>query len=137
MSFRINADARSRLNAVFIIAVRLLPPTLFPFLPHILTSPSHDQIFIGQAIGTAGSSSIFLAHGPKGTGLLWLNLGALQIVLLLVRGPHVGGKRWVGWEGGARVLRRDNIIDAGMGGEKGLVDLEKGEKSVLPEGKSH
>lgn len=56
--FEINADARSRLNAVFIIA-----------------------IFIGQAIGTAGSSSIFLAHGPKGTGLLWLNLGDRKSVV--------------------------------------------------------
>ncbi|TFK96574.1 major facilitator superfamily domain-containing protein [Pterulicium gracile] len=107
--FDINAQARARLNAVFIVSIS-----------------------VGQAIGTAASSSIFLAHGTRGVGFFWFDLCALQVLLLVVRGPHTALKRWFGWEGGASLLRKEvSVEDEGL--EDARKDVLRGEKSRLPD----
>ncbi|KAF8340061.1 major facilitator superfamily domain-containing protein [Amanita rubescens] len=83
----ISSSARSRLNAVLILS-----------------------IFIGQVMGTAVGTKVFVQHGWRAAAGLSLAWYATQLVFLLVRGPHCERYTWFGWEGGAEPNR--SVVDA-------------------------
>ncbi|KAI0033888.1 major facilitator superfamily domain-containing protein, partial [Vararia minispora EC-137] len=75
--YGISEKKRARLNAVLILS-----------------------LFIGQVMGTAVGTNVFLAHGWRAGGLLMLAFTLFQLAMLLLRGPHVHSKTWFGYAGG-------------------------------------
>ncbi|KAG5728065.1 hypothetical protein E4T56_gene19462 [Termitomyces sp. T112] len=58
------------------------------------------SFFIGQVMGTSVGTKVFIENGWRaGAGL---NMGwyGLQLLILLVRGPHCPRYAWFGYEGG-------------------------------------
>ncbi|KAG5351758.1 hypothetical protein C0989_005013 [Termitomyces sp. Mn162] len=73
----ISDEARSRLNSIMLLS-----------------------FFIGQVMGTSVGTKVFIENGWRaGAGL---NMGwyGLQLLILLVRGPHCPRYAWFGYEGG-------------------------------------
>ncbi|KZV85230.1 MFS general substrate transporter [Exidia glandulosa HHB12029] len=79
--YTISADARSRLNAIFII-----------------------WGFVGMVMGTQAGTVIFESFGPRANGGLNMGWVGGMLLLLMVRGPWCGKGQWVGGggEGGRR-----------------------------------
>ncbi|KAJ3504187.1 hypothetical protein NLJ89_g8069 [Agrocybe chaxingu] len=75
--FSINPAARARLNAVAILS-----------------------IFIGQVMGTAVGTNVFINHGWRAGAGLSMGLFGLSLLFLLGRGPHCRQYTWIGYEGG-------------------------------------
>ncbi|WVQ78595.1 hypothetical protein IAT38_000681 [Cryptococcus sp. DSM 104549] len=81
-------------------------------------------LFIGQTSGTAIMTKIYNTHGWRptgGTAVAFLGFGLLA---LLVRGPHEPG--WVGWSGGAEVLKKEKIHDTSANAVTEKVRVKKG-----------
>ncbi|KAI0632361.1 MFS general substrate transporter [Trametes polyzona] len=114
----LDASARSRLNAVVLLA-----------------------LFIGQVMGTAVGSKVYTAHGWRPDAALNLAWTVFSLFILLARGPHCPRYTWVGWKGGWE-LRKSRLVaerdasaaDApkvaegesqGEGGEKGGADEKR------------
>ena len=57
-------------------------------------------------------------------GVWMIGLVIIQFVLLLARGPHVGRKTWLGWQGG--MGHRKNKPEAPESRNAGELDAEKG-----------
>ncbi|KAF8636181.1 hypothetical protein AX17_003669 [Amanita inopinata Kibby_2008] len=81
------AAARARLNALLILA-----------------------LFIGQVMGTAVGTKVFLKYGWRAGAVLSLGWYGWQLLILLLRGPHCRRFTWFGWEGGMEA--RKSIVDA-------------------------
>ncbi|KAI0312615.1 major facilitator superfamily domain-containing protein [Amylostereum chailletii] len=106
--YAISVSARSRLNAVLILA-----------------------IFIGQVMGTAVGTKVFVEHGWRASGWLMFALTGFQLGVLLLRGPHVKERTWLGYEGGVEwrksvVMERERAVAASQG------ETEREEKSGGP-----
>jgi len=84
--YGVSADARSRLNAILIIS-----------------------IFIGQVVGTAVGTSLFIQFGWRAAAGFSLGLFVFQIGILLLRGPHCSRYTWFGYEGGTEA--RKTVVD--------------------------
>ncbi|TFY82166.1 hypothetical protein EWM64_g1844 [Hericium alpestre] len=89
----IEEGARSRLNAVIILAVR-------PQLYHNFVKLTIYQKFIGQLIGTSVSTKIYVDDGWRPAAAFGLGCMGLQLLLLLLRGPHCERYTWLGYQGG-------------------------------------
>ncbi|KXN81659.1 hypothetical protein AN958_04055 [Leucoagaricus sp. SymC.cos] len=81
--FNIKPAARAQLNAVSIIS-----------------------IFVGQVMGTAGGTHVFVNFGWRAGAALSLGRTGLQLVILLLRGPHCKRYTWFGYEGGFEARRK-------------------------------
>ncbi|KAG6908880.1 hypothetical protein DXG01_002954 [Tephrocybe rancida] len=75
--FKISGNARARLNAVLVIS-----------------------LFIGQVLGTAVGTKVFLKYGWRASAALGLGWYVWQIGILLLRGPHCARYTWFGYQGG-------------------------------------
>jgi len=104
--FTIDPKARSRLNAVYIFS-----------------------IFLGQLMGTAAGTKVFLQHGWRAAAALSLGWMGFQLGILLLRGPHVPRKRWIGWKGGWS-LRREEETGVSPATPASTEDIETGKKST-------
>lgn len=104
--YALDANARSRLNSIFIIS-----------------------LFLGQMTGSSAGSSLYDHHGWTASSSLSVGFLALALVILFSRGPHA--QKWLGWDGGARLTKvkveseqRDTTTE--------MADVEKiGEKDGL------
>ncbi|GAA6029346.1 hypothetical protein JCM8097_003630 [Rhodosporidiobolus ruineniae] len=76
-------------------------------------------VFVGQAIGSSTGPKVFLRYGWRACYALSLAYAAAAIVILLLRGPHAGG-RWIGW-GGKYSLRKEKAVEAKKEPEKVVV----------------
>ncbi|KZT50326.1 hypothetical protein CALCODRAFT_193703 [Calocera cornea HHB12733] len=104
--FAINPDARSRINAVYIVAE-----------------------FVGQFIGTAVGTRIFTQHGNAAYGGMNMAWIGFALVVLLVRGP--GAKSWLGWTGARESWRKPKEPDdADTTSLKDIAELEPPPVSV-------
>ena len=83
----LDASARSRLNAVVILA-----------------------LFIGQVMGTSVGSKVFTAHGWRADAALNLAWTGWTLGILLLRGPHCPRYTWIGYKGGIEL--RKSVVDA-------------------------
>ncbi|KXN85064.1 Putative uncharacterized transporter YgaY [Leucoagaricus sp. SymC.cos] len=81
--FSIEPAARARLNAVSIIS-----------------------IFVGQVMGTAVGTHVFVDFGWRAGAALSLGWTGFQLVVLLLRGPHCKRYTWFGYEGGFEARRK-------------------------------
>ncbi|KAJ7723297.1 MFS DHA1 protein [Mycena maculata] len=77
-------EARARLNALLIFS-----------------------IFLGQVMGTAVGTKLFASGGYKLSSGVRVAFGGAELLLLLIRGPHVGRKTWIGWQGGMHFRKRE------------------------------
>ncbi|BGP13742.1 hypothetical protein JCM10213_006428 [Rhodosporidiobolus nylandii] len=87
-NFSVDPNARSRVNAVYMVFV-----------------------FCGQATGSSAGPKLFLHYGWRASYGFSVALVAAAIVTLLVRGPHTAVKQWVGW-GGRYSLRKEKPLAA-------------------------
>ncbi|KAG9017682.1 hypothetical protein FRB90_000272 [Tulasnella sp. 427] len=81
--YQIDPALRARVNAVYMISA-----------------------FIGQVVGSAVASHIFLRDGWRAAYGASLGFVGIVFLALLVRGPHVSRHTWFGWEGGARLTKK-------------------------------
>ncbi|KDQ49921.1 hypothetical protein JAAARDRAFT_142766 [Jaapia argillacea MUCL 33604] len=75
--YGISDSARARLNAVMVLS-----------------------LFIGQIMGTSVGTKVFVNYGWRASAGLSMAWYGWQLVILLLRGPHVRGHRWFGYQGG-------------------------------------
>jgi len=112
--FSIAPEARARLNAIMLLS-----------------------LFIGQVMGTAAGTAIFVSHGWRDAAALSMGWYGWQALVLLVRGPHCARYTWFGYEGGIEARKsvieeKEKIKKAGVTGEKGFSpDKETGVKADL------
>jgi len=80
--FGLDVNARSRLNALLIIA-----------------------FFLGMMMGTSAGTEVFNRYGWRASA--WLSFGwtCLMFVFILMRGPHVPRYTWFGYAGGIEVRK--------------------------------
>lgn len=83
--------ARSRLNACYII---------FLFIG---ISDEALMLIIGQAMGSKAGTQVYTLGGYTGSAALSCGWIGLNLIVLLLRGPHT--KKWLGWEGGAELRK--------------------------------
>ncbi|GJE88226.1 MFS general substrate transporter [Phanerochaete sordida] len=105
--FALEPRARSRLNAVILIAV-----------------------FAGQIMGTAVGTQVFVRFGWRPAAALSVAWSGFTLLVMLARGPHCARYTWVGYEGGCRLRR---AVPAGVpgGGSGGPArDAEADEATV-------
>lgn len=76
----------------------------------IATLTGNPQLFIGQVIGTAAGTKVFVLYGWRAGAALSMGFYGLQLVVLFARGPHVGRYTWFGYEGGLEA--RNSVIAA-------------------------
>lgn len=74
-------------------------------------------------MGTAAGTKVFLEHGWRAAAALSMGWMGFQLIVLLLRGPHVPRKRWVGWKGGW-TLRREEHVDERQGEKNKPSDIE-------------
>ncbi|KAF9465722.1 major facilitator superfamily domain-containing protein [Collybia nuda] len=112
--FSIAPEARARLNAIMLLS-----------------------LFIGQVMGTAAGTAVFVSHGWRAAAALSMGWYGWQALVLLVRGPHCARYTWFGYEGGIEARKsvieeKEKIKEAGVTGEKGFSpDKETGVKADL------
>ncbi|GHJ87700.1 hypothetical protein NliqN6_4102 [Naganishia liquefaciens] len=116
--YALDANARARLNSIFIIS-----------------------LFLGQMMGSSAASSLYDHYGWTASSSLSLGFLGLAILILLSRGPHA--QKWIGWDGGARMrkLRREEeeraaedtagIESEKTGGEESDVEKASGSASGI------
>ncbi|KAG6826135.1 hypothetical protein H0H92_001025 [Tricholoma furcatifolium] len=75
--YSISDEARSRLNAVMVLS-----------------------FFVGQVFGTSVGTRVFVEKGWRVSSGLSMGWYGLQLLILLVRGPHCNRYTWFGYEGG-------------------------------------
>ncbi|KAG9125528.1 hypothetical protein FRC07_007246 [Ceratobasidium sp. 392] len=78
--YAIEPLARARMNAVFVISIRWW-----------------NKIFLGQVMGTSVGTKVYLKYGWRYSGVLALGFHGVQLIILVLRGPNVSRKRWIGW----------------------------------------
>ncbi|KAF9068597.1 major facilitator superfamily domain-containing protein [Rhodocollybia butyracea] len=74
--FSIAPHARSRLNAIYILS-----------------------LFLGQIMGSAAGTKIFLTYGWRATAAMTLGFTVWALLVLALRGPAVGRYTWFGYGG--------------------------------------
>lgn len=84
--YRISSNATARLNGVLLVA-----------------------IFLGQIMGTAVGTKVFNEHGWRAAAGLSLAWTGLQLLILVVRGPHCKQYTWFGYEGGTAWRKESHI----------------------------
>ncbi|KAF7982162.1 hypothetical protein HWV62_29925 [Athelia sp. TMB] len=85
--FTLSAAARARLNAVLILS-----------------------LFIGQVMGTSVGTRVFVQYGWRAASAVSMAWFGFQLVMLLLRGPHVERYTWFGYEGGLEA--RKSVVTA-------------------------
>ncbi|KAJ7056815.1 MFS DHA1 protein [Mycena amicta] len=72
------------------------------------------SIFLGQVMGTA--------HGYRFSSGIRVVFAGAELLFLVMRGPHVSRWSWVGWEGGARLRKKQPQQETSGGGREKLED---------------
>ncbi|KAI0752822.1 major facilitator superfamily domain-containing protein [Daedaleopsis nitida] len=110
----IDASARSRINAVFILS-----------------------LLFGQVMGTAVGSKVFTQYGWRADASLNVGWTALTLLVHLARGPHVPRYTWWGWKGCYRPVRKlkqppqaEEKDRSAVGSEANEAGVEKGDTIV-------
>ncbi|KAJ6455478.1 major facilitator superfamily domain-containing protein [Mycena sanguinolenta] len=86
--FSIDAAARARLNAVFVLS-----------------------LFIGQLMGTAAGTDVFTTYGWRAAAALNMGFYGWILLMMMLRGPHCARYTWFGFEGGWLPARK-SVVDA-------------------------
>ncbi|KAF9059615.1 MFS DHA1 protein [Rhodocollybia butyracea] len=94
--FSIAPEARSRLNSILIL-----------------------WVFSGQAMGIAVGTKLYTEGGYKLSSGIRVVFGGMELLLLMLRGPHVSRTTWIGWEGGMNLRKKktdekDDVTEVGI-----------------------
>jgi hypothetical protein len=139
--FSIEPSARSRMNAVFQVAVRADRRCVRLCL---LTLILWRQVFIGQIMGTAVGTQVFLKYGWRPAAALSVAWSGFTLAALLLRGPHCKRFTWFGYEGGwelrkekdpageVEAQREVTMSDGKTGGDITLVTLTETSSNLPP-----
>ncbi|VDB87205.1 unnamed protein product [Peniophora sp. CBMAI 1063] len=94
-----------------------------------LNACSMFSICMGQAIGSAAGSKVFLQYGWRANGALMVAFCLFQLFVLLARGPHTKRYTWFGYEGGLNWRRQQPapVQDAENGVSSAGTEKEKEE----------
>ncbi|KAH9948300.1 major facilitator superfamily domain-containing protein [Amylocystis lapponica] len=84
--FALDASARARLNAVLILS-----------------------LFIGQVMGTAVGTEVFVRYGWRPAAALSLAWTGWMLFVILLRGPHCPRYTWFGYEGGYELWKQKSM----------------------------
>jgi hypothetical protein len=57
-------------------------------------------------MGTAVGTKLFAEGGYKLSSEIRIAFAGLSLLLLVMRGPHVARRTWMGWEGGMEFRKR-------------------------------
>jgi hypothetical protein len=68
------------------------------------------QLFIGQVLGTAVGTKVFIRYGWRAGAALSMALFVWQLAIQLLRGPHCERYTWFGYQGG--VEPRKSVVTA-------------------------
>ncbi|KAF9067167.1 MFS DHA1 protein [Rhodocollybia butyracea] len=95
--FSIAPEARSRLNSILILWV----------------------CYLGQVMGTAVGTKLYTEGGYKLSSGIRVVFGGMELLLLMLRGPHVSRTTWIGWEGGMNFRKKkadekDDVTEVGI-----------------------
>ncbi|KAJ7449226.1 MFS DHA1 protein [Mycena latifolia] len=82
--YSIAPEARARLNAVLVVS--------------------------GQVMGTAVGTKLYAEGGYKLSSGIRVVFGGVELLVLLLRGPHVSRTTWIGWEGGMNFRKRKEEV---------------------------
>ena len=82
-------------------------------------------------MGSAVGSEMFLEHGWRANGALMFAFCVFQLVIMLLRGPHVRRYTWFGYEGGIDWRKIAHLAAPSTIGD---IDSEKGDMDVKDEG---
>ena len=141
--FGIEPSARSRLNAVVWLSVRThsygwplshsqrVPrfssfPTSTPDFQSYSDAKLGSQVFIGQIMGTAVGTQVFIKYGWRPAAALSIAWSGFTLFVMLIRGPHCKRYTWIGYEGGLE-LRKSRLTSPQ---QQQQPDPEKGELGV-------
>ncbi|KAF9522312.1 major facilitator superfamily domain-containing protein [Crepidotus variabilis] len=86
--FAIAPEARARLNACVVLS-----------------------IFLGQVMGTSVGTQLLVEHSYEVSSGVRLAFCGWQILILLLRGPHVPRKTWFGWKGGMQMRKKPEVVE--------------------------
>ena len=64
-------------------------------------------------IGTSVGTKVFVEYGWRASAALGMAWYAMQIVVILIRGPNCRRYTWFGYEGGIRFRGRQQSVDLG------------------------
>ncbi|KAK7033810.1 MFS DHA1 protein [Favolaschia claudopus] len=81
--FGLAPEARARLNTLLVLS-----------------------IFLGQVMGTAVGTKLYVEGGYKLSSGIRVVFAGIELLALLLRGPNVSRYTWVGWEGGFDLRRK-------------------------------
>ncbi|KAF5378898.1 hypothetical protein D9615_006857 [Tricholomella constricta] len=107
--FGISVNARARLNAVLVIS-----------------------LFIGQVLGTAVGTEVFIKYGWRACAALSMGWYGWQLLILLLRGPHCARYTWFGYQGGLEAQKvveekkAEEAAEHGVGLHRSPLEIEKG-----------
>ncbi|KAF7317225.1 MFS general substrate transporter [Mycena chlorophos] len=79
-------EARARLNSLLVVS-----------------------IFLGSVTGTSACTKLYVEHGYRVSSAIRVVFAGAGLFFLLVRGPHVRRKMWIGWEGGWALRKRSAV----------------------------
>ncbi|KAI0056375.1 MFS general substrate transporter [Artomyces pyxidatus] len=106
--YGIAEGARARLNAVLILS-----------------------IFIGQVMGTAVGTKVFVEHGWRASALVMLGWTVWQLLILVLRGPHCERYTWIGYQGGTewskQAILQARLDSQGSQNDAGRQEIEVGD----------
>ncbi|KAF7357362.1 putative transporter YgaY [Mycena sanguinolenta] len=105
--FGIDAAARARLNAVFVLS-----------------------IFVGQLMGTASGTKVFTAFGWRAAAALNMGFYGWILLIMMLRGPHCARHTWFGFEGGWTPARKSVIAKRKAAQGIAEKDLESGGRTT-------
>lgn len=91
-------------------------------VPGVHVFSNDAQVFLGQIMGTAVGTEVFIKYGWRPAAALSVAWSGFTLVVMLVRGPHCARYTWFGYEGGWE-LRKSRIGQAE--GEGPRQDVEK------------
>ncbi|GAA5894720.1 hypothetical protein JCM6882_006665 [Rhodosporidiobolus microsporus] len=109
--FAIDPKARARINATYMTGT-----------------------FTGQAIGSSAGPRLFLTYGWRACYAFHVALAVAAMGVLLLRGPHCPGDRWVGWGGVWSLRKVEPVAEPVKKDEKVDVEAQKVEGFMQGEG---
>lgn len=96
------------------------------------------KVFIGQVMGTSVGTEVFVKYGWRPAAALSMGWTVLQLLLLLMRGPHCDRYTWFGYQHGLETNKKKaaenkRMRDGGIDSSTSQVDEEKAlEKKQQP-----
>ncbi|KAF9059614.1 MFS DHA1 protein [Rhodocollybia butyracea] len=96
-----------------------LTSAIFSIAPEARSRLNSILILWGQVMGTAVGTKLYTEGGYKLSSGIRVVFGGMELLLLMLRGPHVSRTTWIGWEGGMNLRKKktdekDDVTEVGI-----------------------